>query len=75
MKNRMRVDKDNDLVSPDHTQSLNRYIYCLNNPLSLYDPSGYSWFNMNWKSLMVAIVGIAVSVVSAGTASGFNCRS
>ena len=28
---------------PDFTQSLNRYSYCMNNHLSLTDPTGYSW--------------------------------
>lgn len=56
--------------APDYTQGLNRYIYCLNNPLSLYDPTGYSWFSKNWKSLVAAVVGIAVTIVTAGTATG-----
>ena len=28
---------------PDFTQSLNRYSYCLNNPLKYFDPSGDVW--------------------------------
>ena len=55
--------------APDYTQILNRYIYCLNNPLSLFDPSGYSWFSKNWKSLVTAIVGIVVTVVTLGSGS------
>lgn len=60
------LSPDPFVQSPDFTQGLNRYTYCLNNPLSLIDPSGYSWFSKNWKSLTAACVGIAVSVVTAG---------
>ena len=55
--------------APDFTQSLNRYAYCLNNPLSLVDPSGYSWISHNWKSIVSAAVGIAVGAVTLGTGS------
>ena len=64
------ISADPFIQSPDFTQSLNRYAYCINNPLSLIDPSGYSWFSKNWKMITASIVGIAVSVVTAGTASG-----
>lgn len=53
----------------DFIQSLNRYAYCLNNPLSLVDPSGYSWISHNWKSIVSAAVGIAVGAVTLGTGS------
>ena len=56
--------------APDYTQGLNRYIYCLNNPLSLYDPTGYSWFSKAWKSLVATAVGIAVTIITAGSATG-----
>lgn len=56
--------------APDYTQGLNRYIYCLNNPLSLVDPSGYSWLSKNWKSLAAAGIGIGVSII-ATPAVGF----
>ena len=57
---------------PDFTQSLNRYAYCVNNPLSLIDPSGYSWFSKNWKAITASVVGIAVSVVTLGSGSSIG---
>ena len=58
--------------APDFTQSLNRYAYCLNNPLSLVDPTGYSWFSRSWKSIAAAVVGIAVSAVTLGSATSLG---
>lgn len=66
------ISADPFVQSPDFTQSLNRYAYCINNPLSLIDPSGYSWFSKNWKSLVASVVGVAVSVVTAGSGSGIG---
>lgn len=64
------MSPDPFVQAPDYTQGLNRYAYCLNNPLSLVDPSGYSWFSRNWKSLLSTSIGIAASIVSGGLASG-----
>ena len=58
------------MQAPDFTQGLNRYIYCLNNPLSFTDPSGYSWLSDNWKSLASAIVGIVVAAIPGGQGFG-----
>ncbi len=63
------MSPDPYVQAPDYTQGLNRYSYCLNNPLSLVDPSGYSWFSRNWKSLVSAVVGITVTIVSLGSAT------
>jgi hypothetical protein len=39
----MFLSPDNFVQSPDLTQNLNRYTYCLNNPLVYSDPSGYTY--------------------------------
>ncbi len=46
------LSPDNFVQSPGFSQSLNRYSYCLNNPLKYIDPSGneYDW-PRKWKSL------------------------
>ena len=66
------LSPDPFVQAPDFTQGLNRYIYCLNNPLSLIDPSGYSWLSNNWKPIVASVVGIAVSVVTAGSGSSLG---
>ena len=63
------LSPDPFVQAPDFTQGLNRYVYCLNNPLSLIDPSGYSWLSDNWKSLVASAVGIAVSALTMGSAT------
>lgn len=63
------LSPDPFVQAPDYTQGLNRYVYCVNNPLSLVDPSGYSWFSKNWKSLTSAVVGISVACLTGGTAT------
>ncbi|HZH74022.1 MAG TPA: hypothetical protein VFD91_16115 [Mariniphaga sp.] len=40
---------------------------CLNNPLSLTDPSGYTWLSDNWRSLLAGAVGVSVAILTAGT--------
>lgn len=52
--------------APDNTQSLNRYAYCLNNPLSLTDPTGY----LSMGNFFSAAVGIAVDMETFGIGSG-----
>lgn len=50
-----------DPIRNPGSQGLNRYSYVANNPLTLTDPSGYSWFG----DLLRSVVSIAVGVVSA----------
>lgn len=43
------ISADPIIQSPTDLQSLNRYTYVRNNPLSLTDPSGFSWWSKQWK--------------------------
>lgn len=71
---------------PDFSQNLNRYSYCLNNPLKFTDPSGELFFwvipNISWSqngglnfglTFGVGIPGVAGAEMSVGGgAGGFN---
>ena len=57
-----------DLVvqAPANLQSYNRYSYVMNNPLTLTDPSGFSWLGDAWSTVQQftagAVVGYAQGV-------------
>jgi len=51
---------------PEYTQGLNRYSYCLNNPLSHTDPSGYSIGDGGFASFAGFVFASMVTVVSMG---------
>src|SRR5258706_1162417 len=53
--------------APYNLQSYNRYSYVLNNPLSLTDPSGFSWWT-RWRRPIFAIA-------AAAFIGGFNFTS
>lgn len=53
------LSPDNYVQLPDFSQSLNRYSYCLNNPLKYTDPSG-EWFGLD--DFIVSIVGGVVNL-------------
>jgi len=61
------------IQEPDNLQNYNRYGYCLNNPLTCTDPSGYSWLSKIWKKIwhnkIFRTVAIAVAAwYTAGAA-------
>lgn len=45
------VSADPFVQAPGNLQSYNRYAYVVNNPLTLYDPSGYNWISKTWKKV------------------------
>ncbi len=57
---------------PDHTQGLNRYTYCLNNPLNLTDPSGYSWMSNAFNIAFTTVFAAAVTVSTAGAGASYG---
>jgi hypothetical protein len=64
------LQADPIIQAPTDSQSYNRYAYVRNNPLSLTDPSGYSWLSKAWKKIKPFIGVIIVAVASfycAGT--------
>ncbi|MBO4661051.1 MAG: hypothetical protein J5610_06300 [Prevotella sp.] len=61
------LSPDNYVQLPDFSQSLNRYSYCLNNPLKYTDPDG-EWWGID--DLLIAGVGFVAGYVSAGLSTG-----
>ncbi|MEW5789796.1 MAG: RHS repeat-associated core domain-containing protein [Pseudomonadota bacterium] len=53
------MSADPMIQAPDNLQSYNRYSYVLNNPLSLTDPSGYSWLSKLFRPILRVVAAIA----------------
>ena len=75
------ISPDPYVQMPGQTQSMNRYTYCMNNPLLYVDYNGYTWFSKakKWVSknskqiitIAATIVVVAVvTVVTAGVGTG-----
>jgi RHS repeat-associated protein len=58
------MSADPFVQDPTNSQTLNRYSYAGNNPLSYTDPSGYSWFSSIFKIVIVIVIAIVVVVVA-----------
>jgi RHS repeat-associated protein len=54
------LSADPIIQSPLDLQNYNRYSYVLNNPLSLTDPTGYSWWT-KWRRPILAVVAAVVT--------------
>jgi RHS repeat-associated protein len=72
------ISADPEVQAPLMSQSLNRYSYVLNNPLTLIDPSGFSWFSKHLKKLWKSIkhnlnyIAAAVLIVVGAVATYFG---
>ena len=56
------ISPDSIVPSWTNPQSLNRYIYCGNNPLAFTDPSGHNWLSDKISGAGKAIVDTVVDV-------------
>ena len=59
------LQADPIIQAPTDSQSYNRYAYVRNNPLTLTDPSGYSWLSKTWKKVKKyagVIAGVLVAI-------------
>ncbi len=63
------VSADSMVPSPGNPQNLNRYTYCLNNPLIYTDPTGHFKFSTFLKSFVTGIAGGAAFVLTGGAAA------
>ncbi|MFA4837255.1 MAG: RHS repeat-associated core domain-containing protein [Dehalococcoidia bacterium] len=58
------ISPDSIVPNTANPQSLNRYSYCLNNPLRYTDPSGHDWMDIavaGWLSMQIATTMVANS--------------
>lgn len=53
------ISADPFIQAPLMSQSFNRYSYVVNNPLSLVDPSGYSWLSKAFKKIARHVNAVA----------------
>ena len=56
------LQADPVIQDPYNTQSLNRYSYVMNNPLSYTDPSGYSRLRKGWWRVPVSIAAMFIPI-------------
>jgi hypothetical protein len=60
------LSADPFVQDPGNSQCLNRYSYCINNPLAFTDPTGFGFFGSLWRSIKnSSIVRVAIGVAVA----------
>jgi RHS repeat-associated protein len=62
---------DSELGRLSAPQTMNRYVYCVNNPLKFTDPTG-EWFGISLKTtlqVIIIVAAVAATVATAGIAS------
>jgi len=71
------LSADPFVQEPDNSQNLNRYSYCLNNPLAITDPSGFDFWSMLKDAIHTPTgricVGILVGIVSRPLGMMVSC--
>ena len=69
------LQADPFVQNPKNSQSLNRYSYVLNNPLSHIDPTGYfsigKFFKKYWRVIVAAVASYFTYGIASGWASGW----
>jgi RHS repeat-associated protein len=67
------ITPDTIVQSPYNPQSLNRYSYCLNNPLNYTDPTGHFWFLAAiFAIIKAAAVGAVIGAALGGVINGIS---
>ena len=66
------LQADPIVQAPHDSQSYNRFAYVRNNPITLTDPSGYSWWSKTWKKLRpyVGLIAMAIPVIREWAIAG-----
>ena len=60
------ITPDSVVQNPYDPQTLNRYSYCLNNPINRIDPTRHWSWGKFWKSFAGVFVGAAITILTAG---------
>ena len=66
------ISPDTIVQSPGNPQTLNRYAYAGNNPLSFVDPSGHGFFSF-FEDFFAALFGAAITVLTMGAGAPVAC--
>ncbi len=64
------ISADSVVPYPEDPQAMNRYTYCLNNPLIYTDPSGEAYF-----PIVEIIISVVVSILVSSTVSAYQAKN